>query len=234
MEAFSIYPLINLNQTMTNAILYQALAAQIVPVLSRQNNQEIQPTTYGIVNEALYRSTLNMVHQYIGVKVSIYFPIIYTLFHIILFGNLIGMIPYSYTPTVQQILTLAQGVTLLMGIQIQGIIRHRWLQLGFFAPAGTPLAQMPQMVFIEVLSYITRSLSLGLRQSVNMITGHILVKVVSGFIWQGFISGTSLLVLSLPLVILSGFQSLEILIAYLQAYIFTFIVSITLKDLVLI
>jgi len=87
------------------------------------------------------------------------------------------------------------------------------------------------MILLEILAYLTRTLSLGLRLAVNMVTGHILVKVILGFIWAGYVKGTSLLVLSLPLFLLTLFLCLEILIAYLQAYIFTFITCITLKDM---
>lgn len=231
MEQYEQFPIVGINVVLNNAIIYLILASQIIPVQSRLNKEEIIPTNWGIVNETLYRSVLTMVHNYVGVRVSVYFPLIYTVFHQILFSNQIGMIPYSYTPTVQLILTQAQGVTLQFGILIQGFIRHKWQLFGFFTPAGIPMALVPQMVFIEILSYLTRTLSLGLRLSVNMITGHTLVKVFSGFIWQGFISGTSFLVLLLPQVILTVFQALEILIAYLQAYIFTVITCITLKDL---
>ena len=87
------------------------------------------------------------------------------------------------------------------------------------------------MIILELLAYITRTFSLGLRLAVNMITGHILAKVIVGFIYVAYLKGTSLLVLSLPLLLLTLFLGLEILIAYLQAYIFTFITCITFKDM---
>ncbi len=87
------------------------------------------------------------------------------------------------------------------------------------------------MVALEILAYLTRTLSLGLRLAINMITGHVLVKVIVGFIWSAYIKGTSIFVLILPLFLLTMFLVLEILIAYLQAYIFTFIFCITIKDM---
>lgn len=208
------------------------ISSLIIPVLSRLNREEVIPTNWGIVSESIYKSVLTMVHDYVGIKVSIYFPLIYTIFYSILFSNQIGMIPYSYTPTVQQIFTQAQGLTLLGGILILGLLRHGLLLFGYFTPAGTPLGLVPLMVFIELVSYLTRTLSLGQRQSVNMITGHTQVKVFSGFIWLGYTQSVNFQILAQPLIILTVFLALELQIAYLQAYIFTFITCITLKDLV--
>jgi F-type H+-transporting ATPase subunit a len=86
------------------------------------------------------------------------------------------------------------------------------------------------MVALEVIAYVFRTISLGLRLAINLITGHLLLKVVIGFIWLGYIKGTSFFILAIPLILLTIFLSLEILIAYLQAYILIFITIITLKD----
>jgi len=164
---------------------------------------------------------------------SIYFPLLYTLFYIILFCNLIGLIPYSYTSTVQVVIVLGIGVSLLFSILVLGFIRHGSYLLGLFIPAGTPLALVPLMIIIEIISYLTRTFSLGLRLSVNMITGHTLVKVFSGMIYLIYLKVNSILVITLPLILLSIFLALEILIAYLQVYIFTFLTCITIKDFTL-
>lgn len=172
-----------------------------------------------------------MVENYIGIKYTVYLPLIYTVFHLILFSNLIGMVPYSSTPTVEIVMTLSIAFTLLIGVLLIGFLSHKLLLLAAFIPAGTPLALVPLMIALEVLAYATRALSLGLRLAVNMITGHILAKVCVGFIWVGYLKGTSLLILTLPLLLLTLFLALELLIAYLQAYIFTFITCITIKDM---
>jgi F-type H+-transporting ATPase subunit a len=131
---------------------------------------------------------------------------------------------------------LALAFTLLVGVLLVGFFSHRFLLLAAFIPAGTPLGLIPLMILLELLAYSTRTLSLGLRLAVNMITGHILAKVSVGFIWVAVYSVDTpnvlvLLLLSFPMLLLLLFQGLEILIAYLQAYIFTFITSITIKDL---
>lgn len=135
---------------------------------------------------------------------------------------------------VEIVITLALASTLLVGVLLVGFIRHRFELLAAFIPAGTPLGIIPLMILLELLAYCTRTLSLGLRLAVNMITGHILAKVCVGFIWVAvYVDSPNVLVLvlSFPMLLLTLFLGLEVLIAYLQAYIFTFITCITIKDM---
>lgn len=172
-----------------------------------------------------------MVDNHVGKKYHVYFPLIYTIFHLILFSNLIGMIPYTSTPTVELVITLSLSFTLLFGILIIGFLTHKLFLLSVFIPSGTPLALVPLMIVLEIFAYLTRTFSLGLRQGVNQITGHILQKVCLGFVWSAYLKGTSIFILSIPLILLTLFICLEILIAYLQSFIFTFITCLTIKDM---
>ena len=104
-----------------------------------------------------------MVENYIGIKYTMYLPLIYTVFHLILFSNLIGMVPYSSTPTVEIVMTLALAFTLLVAVLLIGFLSHKLLLLAAFVPAGTPLALVLLMIVLEILAYITRTFSLGLR-----------------------------------------------------------------------
>lgn len=173
-----------------------------------------------------------MVENYLGYANMKYFPLIFTIFHLVLFSNFLGLIPYSSTSTVEFAITLTIAFTLLIGILIIGFIHHQLYLFAVFIPAGTPLGLVPLMIILEVIAYFTRLLSLGLRLSVNMITGHILTKVCINFIWLGYINGTSFFILIIPLALLTLFLCLEILIAYLQAYIFTFITCLTFRDMI--
>ena len=233
MEQYEIYPLQSLNLTLNNVIFYLLVAAfiSIIITLVGTIRGELVSNWWGIQSESLYRTILSMVENYIGIKYTVYLPLIYTVFHLILFSNLIGMVPYSSTPTVEIIMTISIALTLLVAVLLIGFQSHKVLLLAAFLPAGTPIGQVPLMFVLEVQAYVTRTLSLGLRQAVNMITGHILAKVCVGFIWVAYLNGTSLIVLTLPLLLLTLFQGLELLIAYLQAYIFTFITCITIKDI---
>jgi len=128
-------------------------------------------------------------------------------------------------------MTLSIAFTLLIGILLLGFLTHKLYLLAIFLPSGTPVGLIPLMIFLEVIAYIFRTLSLGLRLAINLITGHILAKVVVGFIWKGYVKGVSYFILAIPLILLTIFFSLEILIAYLQAYILIFITILTLKDI---
>jgi len=176
MEQFDIFPVLSFSITLNNVIFYLLVGALISPLLQYIGVARILPTGWGIVGETLYRTILSMVANSTGK--TIYFPLLYTLFFLILFSNLIGLVPYSSTPTVEFVMTLTLAVTLLIGVLIMGVISHNTLLAAAFLPAGTPLPLTFLMIIIEVIAYITRTLSLGLRLAVNMITGHILVKVV--------------------------------------------------------
>ena len=104
-----------------------------------------------------------MIETYIGIKYTMYLPLIYTVFHLILFSNLIGMVPYSSTPTVEIIMTLSLAFTLLVAVSLIGLSSHKLLLLAAFIPAGTPLGLVLLMIVLEILAYATRTFSLGLR-----------------------------------------------------------------------
>ncbi|ORY21214.1 ATP synthase F0 subunit 6 [Rhizoclosmatium globosum] len=231
MEQFEIYPILSFNFTINNVVLYFIFAAVISMTLATAHKGEIVATWWGILNESLYRTILSLVENNIGRNYSVYFPLLYTIFHLILFSNLLGMIPYSTTPTVEIVMTLSLSFTLLFGTILLGFFTHKVLLLAAFLPAGTPLALVPLMVVLETIATLVKIISLGLRLAINLTTGHVLVKTIIGFLWAGYLDGTSIIVLLLPMFILTLFLALEILIAYLQAYIFVFIVCLTIKDL---
>ena len=240
MEQFEIYTLFSGGFAISSATGYLQLAAQICiqiaelatsPMMASTARQI--PSAQAILHESLFSTILLMVDGFIGRSRQVYLPQIYTIFYLICFANLQGMVPYSSTPTAEVVMTQSLSFSLLIGVQIQGFLSHKLYLQAAFLPSGTPLAQIPPMILQEVQAYVTRTLSLGLRQAVNMITGHILVKVAISFIWVAYLNGTSLLFLALPLSLLTLFQAQEQQIAYLQAYIFTFIQCITFKDIAL-
>jgi F-type H+-transporting ATPase subunit a len=128
-----------------------------------------------------------MVQNFVGNGFSStrYLPLVFTIFTLVFFSNFTGLIPYSTTPTTELVLTLGVSFTMLLGILVIGAVTHKAKLVAAFIPAGTPLGLMPLMILLELLAYTTRTLSLGLRLAVNLITGHILAKVVVGFLWLG-------------------------------------------------
>jgi len=115
MEQFEIYPIFSFNFVINNVIFYFMIAAVISMTLATAHRGEIVATWWGILNESLYRTILSLVENNIGRNYSVYFPLLYTVFHLILFSNLLGMIPYSTTPTVEMVMTLSLSFTLLFG-----------------------------------------------------------------------------------------------------------------------
>ena len=231
MEQYIIFPVFSLQLTITNIIFYLLIAGLITVIMGNMNSGHILSNNWGILSESLYRTILNMLENFVGPKYSIYLPLFYSLFHVILFSNLLGLVPYSSTPTVEIVMTLSLAFTLQIGIALLGFLTHKLYLLAIFLPGGTPLGLVPLMVVLEIIAYLSRTLSLGLRLAINQITGHILAKVIAGFIWLGYIKGTSMLLLSIGLFLQTLFLTLEVQVAYLQAYIFIFISILTLKDI---
>lgn len=233
MEQYEIFSVFSLNLIINQINIYMFIVTfSLISLAFTTYTPKLITNWWGILNESLYKTILSMVTSYINIKSIIFFPMIFTIFHFILFSNLIGMIPYSSTPTVEIIMTLTLAFTILIGVLIMGFFSHKLYLFAVFLPAGTPLALIFLMVPLEILAYLTRTLSLGLRLAVNLITGHILGKVLISFIWLAYLNNVSFIILTLPLLLVSLFLSLELLIAYLQAYIFTFITCITIRDII--
>lgn len=209
---------------MTNLIWDLVLASQVQVITSVGVVGQVGHL-YQSQAEAQWRTILLMV-----VSSQSQLPQIYSIFHQILFANFLGMVPYSSTATVEQVISFWQAVTFLLGVLIMGSQSHRSVLQAAASwitdLAGTPLVLVPLMVILEIVAQTQRILSLGMRLSVNMITGHTLVKVCSGFI-----NGNGIWIMGVGQLLLTLFLSQEILIAYLQAYIFTFMTCLTIKEM---
>lgn len=131
--------------------------------------------------ELLYEVVLGIVSENAGSKLIKYFPLIYTTFIIILCSNLLGMIPYSFTITSHLIVTFSAALATFIGLNIIGIVKNRIHFLSLFFPPGAPIGLAPLLVFIEFVSYIFRVLSLSIRLFANLMSGHTLLKILSGF-----------------------------------------------------
>jgi len=158
-----------------------------------------------------------------------YFPFVFTLFIFILFCNALGLVPYNFTPTSHIIVTFAMAIVVFLGVTVIGFVRHGTHFLTLFVPSGVPIALLPLIVLIEVISYLTRPISLSVRLFANMMAGHTMLKVFAGFVVSlGAISfgiaGVA------PLAFVIALTGLEFLIAFLQAYVFAILTCIYLND----
>jgi F-type H+-transporting ATPase subunit a len=172
-----------------------------------------------------------VINQINSTKGQVYFPFIYALFTFILINNLIGMIPYSFASTAHLVLAFSISFTVVLGATILGLNKHGLKFFSLFVPAGCPLGLLPLLVLIEFISYLSRNISLGLRLAANILSGHMLLNILSGFCYNIMTSGFIFLFLGLvPLAFIIAFSSLELGIAFIQAQVFVVLSSSYIKD----
>lgn len=238
LEQFAIIPLIpihfgNLYLSFTNSSLYLVLTVGCLLLLFHfvtLKGGYLVPNAWQSVVELLYEFVLNLVNEQISGKQR-FFPLIFVTFSFLLFSNLIGMIPYSFTVTSHFIVTLGLSFSLFVGITLVGFQTHGLHFFSLLLPQGVPLALAPFLVLLELISYCFRALSLGIRLFANMMAGHSLVKILSGFAWTMLSLGGILAVAHLaPVAIVFALIGLELGVAVLQAYVFTILICIYLND----
>lgn len=175
--------------------------------------------------ELTYEFISGMLYDTVGPEARRFFPFIFSLFMFILVANLLGMIPYTFTVTSHIIVTFAFAALVFIGVTVMGLINHGFKFFRLFLPSGVPIVLAPLLVVIELISYLIRPVSLSVRLFANMMAGHIMLKVIAGFVI------TLAIYLSwLPLIFISALIGLEIIIAMLQAYVFAMLTCIYLND----
>ena len=234
MQQFEIKRLIPLelfgyDVSFTNASLFMVLALAIIPLfyLIAMNRRALVPGRLQSTAELSYEFIANMVKDIVGPGGMKYFPWIFTIFMFILVLNLLGLLPYSFTVTSHIIVTFALAAMVWLIITAIGFINHGIGFLKLFVPDGVPWWLLPIIVIIEVISYLIRPISHSVRLFANMMAGHAMLKVFAGFVvGLGLLGGWA------PLVFLVGFTGLELVVAFLQAFIFTVLTCIYLNDAV--
>lgn len=239
LEQFAIVSLIpirlgNIYLSFTNSSLYLLLSTGLVILLFylvTQNGGFLVPSRWQSLVEMIYEFVVSLVDEQIGKKGRFAFPLIFTTFTFLLFTNLIGMIPYSFTATSHLVVTFGLSLSLFIGITVVGFQVHGLHFFSFLLPKGAPLILAPLLVVLELVSYCFRAVSLGVRLFANMMAGHTLVKILSGFAWTMLSVGGILAAASvIPFAIVFALTGLEIGVACLQAYVFTILTCIYLND----
>jgi F-type H+-transporting ATPase subunit a len=160
-----------------------------------------------------------------------FFPLVFSLFMFVLTANMLGMIPGFFTVTSHIIVTFALALLVIGTVVVYGFIKHGTHFLGLFVPSGVPAWLLPFIVVIEVISFLSRPISLSLRLFANMLAGHIALKVFGGFVVSLGAAGVGYAILApLPLLMAVALTALEFLVAFLQAYVFTVLTCIYLND----
>ena len=211
----------------TNASLFMIISSIAILLVFNlgSSKKSIIPNKIQLIAELSYSFISKMISDTAGTKGKPYFNLIFSLFMFVLFCNMLGMLPYSFTVTSHIIVTFVLAAFIFIGVTIIGFIKHGLGYLKLFVPSGVPLILLPLIVVIEVISYLSRPVSLSVRLFANMMAGHTMMKVFGGFVISlGIVGGW------LPLSFSVALTGLEILVAFLQAYVFAILTCIYLND----
>ena len=237
-EQFTIKTLYDINLmgidvSFTNASLFMFLSifCSIGFLYFGARKQSLIPNRIQCLVEMSYEFVANMVKENAGKGSQAYFPFVFTLFMFILFGNLLGMIPYSYTFTSQIAVTFTLAAIIFVGVNFIALFKHGFKFFTYFFPSGVPIALAPLLIPIEIISYFIRPISLSVRLFANMLAGHTMMKVFAGLIiMMGSAGGLLKIGAVLPLLAVIGLTGLEFLVAALQAYVFSILTCMYLHD----
>ena len=216
---------IDLSFTNSSFFMFMSSILIILFLLFGTREKKLIPGKIQLISEMLYNFIAKMISDTAGSKAKPYFPFVFSLFVFILFCNMVGMLPYSFTVTSHIIVTLTFAIFIFIGVTILGFVIHGFKYLKIFVPSGVPIVLLPIISIIEIISYLSRPVSLSVRLFANMMAGHTMLKVFGGFVISlGLIGGW------LPLSFSVALTGLEILVAFLQAYVFAILTCIYLND----
>ncbi len=216
----------DLDVSLTNSATFMLLTVFTVSVflILGMRGHALVPGRWQSMVELSYIFIANLVKDTVGPEGRPYFPFIFTVFMFVLVGNLFGMVPYGFTFTSHIIVTFTMAVVVFLGVTVIALIKHRLRFFTFFMPPGVPMIMAPLLVPIEIISYLSRPLSLSVRLFANMLAGHTLLKVFAGFVVTLGLFGV------FPLAFVVALTALEIVIALLQAFVFTILTCLYLND----
>jgi F-type H+-transporting ATPase subunit a len=216
-----------IDASFTNSALWMVIAITVVTLLMTLSMRQraLVPNRWQSIAEVSYEFIANMLRDNVGDAGRKYFPFVFTLFMFILFCNLLGLLPYAFTPTSHIAVTFAMAAVVFIGVTLIGFARHGLHFFSFFVPSGVPIFLLPLLVVIEVISYFVRPVSLSVRLFANMLAGHTMLKVFASFVVAlGVLGGWA------PLAFVVALMGLETLIAFLQAYVFAILTCLYLND----
>ena len=212
--------------SLTNSATFMLLTVVAIGVflILGMRRPAMVPGRWQSMVELSYVFIANLVKDTVGTEGRPYFPFIFTVFMFVLVGNLIGMVPYGFTFTSHIIVTFTMAMVVFLGVTVIALIKHKIHFFTFFMPPGVPLIMAPLLVPIEIISYLSRPMSLSVRLFANMLAGHTLLKVFAGFVVALGLFGV------FPLAFVVVLTGLEIVIAFLQAFVFTILTCLYLND----
>jgi len=236
-EIHNFFPIAKIGKfeiAFTNSAAYMLAAVLIITafLLISTSKRDLVPSRWQSAAEMSYEFVATMIRSTAGAEGMRFFPFVFSLFMFVLTLNMVSLIPHTFSVTSQIIITAALALTVFFVVVIYGFIRHGFRFFNVFVPKGVPLYILPLIVFIELMSFLSRPLSHSVRLFANMLAGHITLQVFAGFIVLlgasfgalGWIGG------ALPLLMVIMLYALETLVAFLQAYVFAILTCIYLND----
>ena len=238
LQQFEIKPLIEIripgfvgyDLSFTNSALFMIIAVAVAVLFFQMAMapRAMVPGRLQALAESVHDFVFNLVETNAGHEARRYFPFVFTLFLVVLLGNLLGMVPFAFTYTSHIIVTITLALLVFLVVNVIAISRHGLHFFSYFLPEGTPIAMAPLVIVIEIISYLARPLALSIRLFANMMAGHTMLKIFAGFV----VSLSSFYVLPsiLPLGFITVLIGFEFLVALLQAYVFALLTCIYLHD----
>lgn len=217
--------------TNSSAYMFAAVAVITILMIGGSAARALIPGRFQSLAELSYEFVSDTLRSSVGEEGMKFFPLVFTLFMFILTANLIGIIPYTFTVTSHLIVTLALAMTVFLTVLLYGLYKNGFKFFKLFVPHGIPIYILPLIVVIEVISFLSRPVSHSVRLFANMLAGHITLKVFAGFVTGlGALGAVGWAGAVLPLAMTTALTALELLVAFLQAYVFTILTCIYLND----
>ncbi|WP_319772915.1 F0F1 ATP synthase subunit A [Breoghania sp.] len=217
----------------TNASLFMVgtVAVTTAWLMLATKGRGLVPSRGQSVAEMFYEFVANMLRGSTGSEGMRFFPFVFTIFMFVLGANIMGMFPYFFTVTAQIIVTFSLSMLVILTVVVYGLKRHGLRFLKLFVPSGVPVVLLVLVTPIEVISFLSRPISLSVRLFANMLGGHITLKVFAGFVVSlGSLGFAGVLGSVMPLIMTVGITALEFLVAFLQAYVFAVLTCMYLND----
>jgi F-type H+-transporting ATPase subunit a len=217
----------------TNSSLYMFATVAVIGLLMIGGSAagRLVPSRFQSLAELTYEFVYNTLRQSVGAEGMKFFPFVFSIFMFVLVANLIGVIPYTFSVTSHLIVTLALALMVFLTVLLYGIYKNGLKFFKLFVPSGIPMYILPLIVVIEIISFLSRPVSHSVRLFANMLAGHITLKVFAGFVASmGAIGAAGAVGAVLPLAMTTALSALEMLVAFLQAYVFAILTCIYLND----
>jgi len=230
-KIFTIGHIGNQEIAFTNSSAYMFVSVALISLLMIGTGRQLVPGRLQSMAEISYEFVANTVRSSAGAEGMKFFPLVFSLFMFIGVSNMIGIIPYTFTVSSHIIVTAALALLVFFTVLVYGFYKNGLKFFKLFVPSGIPIAILPLVVLIEIISFLSRPISHSVRLFANMLAGHITLKVFASFVtmlgamgiagWAGAV---------LPLALTVALTALELLVAFLQAYVFTILTCIYIND----